>query len=109
MIIGVMNSECRIPIEHTGALGLLIYTFSGEWAPGPGFLVVSPGISFLPNIEYSGCFCFVELGGTTLYLAGPGVLAKSSSKPLIIERPVIEYAAAAFLLMILGPCNWGNE
>lgn len=33
---------------------ITILTFSGEWAPGPGFFVVSPGITFLLVILYNG-------------------------------------------------------
>ena len=41
MIRGVMNSLWRIPSEKFGADGLFMYTFSGLWAPGPGFWVES--------------------------------------------------------------------
>ena len=36
-----MYSECLVPSEYCGARGLLATTFSGECAPGPGFLVAS--------------------------------------------------------------------
>ena len=38
---GQTNSECFIPNEYEGADRLFITTFSGECAPGPGFLVES--------------------------------------------------------------------
>ena len=50
-IRGHMYSECLVPKEYFGAAFLLIVTFSGLCAPGPGFLVLSPGITFLPNME----------------------------------------------------------
>lgn len=40
-IRGVRYSECLTPIEAAGALRLCTLTFSGQWAPGPGFLVLS--------------------------------------------------------------------
>lgn len=41
IISGVIYSECLIPRENDGALCLLHVTFSGQWAPGPGFCVES--------------------------------------------------------------------
>jgi hypothetical protein len=41
MMRGQRYSECRIPIEKAGGLCLVTFTFSGLWAPGPGFWVVS--------------------------------------------------------------------
>ena len=41
MMAGVTYSECRIPRENFGADGLFTDTFSGLWAPGPGFFVKS--------------------------------------------------------------------
>lgn len=38
---GVTYSECRMPRENDGAAFLLAMTFSGVWAPGPGFCVES--------------------------------------------------------------------
>ena len=53
-ISGVMYSECLMPRENLGALALFTYTFSGLCAPGPGFIVESPGRYLLPSMEYAG-------------------------------------------------------
>ena len=41
MIRGQIYSLCLIPSETAGGQGLLITTFSGLCAPGPGFFVAS--------------------------------------------------------------------
>ena len=50
-----------------------IITFSGEYAPGPGFVVLSPGIELRPVMEYAGSFVLTLFGSETRYVPGPGV------------------------------------
>ena len=49
-----------------GREGERVLTFSGLCAPGPGFLVASPGISFLLSILYWGAFLFTVFGSVEL-------------------------------------------
>ena len=51
-------------------------TRSGEYAPGPGFLVLSPGIVLRPVIEYAGSLFLTVFGLETRYVPGPGVCNK---------------------------------
>merc|ERR1740137_243889 len=48
MSMGVMYSECLTPMENAGISRLLMITFSGRYAPGPGFCVLSLGIGVRP-------------------------------------------------------------
>ena len=59
-------------------------------------------------IEYAGAFRLILDGVMTLYCPGPGVLARSSEKPPVFERPVIEYDAADVLLATLEPSIAGR-
>ena len=51
MMSGDTYSECLIPRENLGAVGLFTDTFSGLWAPGPGFWVESESRERHDNIH----------------------------------------------------------
>jgi hypothetical protein len=72
-----MNSECLPPREYAGARRSVAVTFSGEWAPGPGFLVWSDGMNVRPCMVYAGALRSTASGAGTEYVPAPGALAKS--------------------------------
>lgn len=73
---------------------VLVYTFSGECAPGPGpnLLLVLPTRS---PIEYCGGF-LISSSKLPSYMPGPGKLAESDFDAL--ARPMIVYAGADIIL-----------
>lgn len=91
MMRGVMNSECFVPREYAGARRRVVVTFSGEWAPGPGFFVWSVGMNVRPCIVYEGAFRSTVSGTGTEYVPAPGAFARSSAKPPNLNQPIIEY------------------
>ena len=64
MMRGHRKSECFVPREYEGGLRLTAVTFSGLWAPGPGFLVASMNIKKCIAIVHTySALCYISIEG----------------------------------------------